>query len=144
MTEGIRVLVCGGREFDNWTAVTKALTALDVKHGIACVIEGGARGADFLGAKWARANRKPSMKFEAHWHSLGKKAGHLRNGWMLQFGEPDVVVAFPGGAGTANMIGQAEAAGVRVWQPLLARIEARSGETERLDGEATKAGSAPN
>ena len=34
---------------------------------------------------------------------------------MLAEGKPDLVVAFPGGAGTANMIEQARAAGVRVF-----------------------------
>jgi predicted Rossmann-fold nucleotide-binding protein len=30
---------------------------------------------------------------------------------------PDVVIAFPGGAGTADMVRAATAAGVKVWQP---------------------------
>ena len=33
---------------------------------------------------------------------------------MLMEGKPDLVVAFPGGAGTANMIKQARKAGVEV------------------------------
>jgi hypothetical protein len=33
---------------------------------------------------------------------------------MLEEGKPDLVVAFPGGTGTANMVKQARAAGVEV------------------------------
>jgi hypothetical protein len=33
---------------------------------------------------------------------------------MLVYGKPQLVVAFPGGGGTANMVEQAEAAGVKV------------------------------
>lgn len=118
--EGVmRVLVCGGREFDNWSRLGKALNSLHAKHGIDCIIEGGAKGADFLAAKWARHNHVPLMRFEAHWNTMGKRAGPVRNGWMLEFGKPDVVVAFPGGSGTANMIAQANSAGVKVWQPCL-------------------------
>jgi len=36
---------------------------------------------------------------------------------MLDEGKADLVVAFPGGRGTANMLSQARAADVRVWQP---------------------------
>lgn len=41
-------------------------------------------------------------------------AGHIRNTQMLVECKPDLVVAFEGGKGTANMVRQAEAAGVRV------------------------------
>jgi hypothetical protein len=37
---------------------------------------------------------------------------------MLRFGKPQLLVAFPGGAGTENMIDQANAAGVDVLQPI--------------------------
>ena len=33
---------------------------------------------------------------------------------MLDHGKPDIVVAFPGGRGTADMVKRAEDAGVRV------------------------------
>jgi hypothetical protein len=114
--EGMRVLVCGGRDFDDYGAVSSALDRIDMKHGIELVIDGAASGADELGHAWAVNCGKPSMRFPAHW-GHGRKAGPLRNGWMLRFGCPDVVVAFSGGKGTANMISQARKAGVRVWEP---------------------------
>lgn len=114
---GLRVLVCGGREFDNWTAVTRTLSAIHAETPIGCIIEGGARGADFLAQKWARHNNIASMRFEAHWNTMGKRAGHVRNGWMLEYGQPDLVIAFPGAKGTQNMVEQAARAGVEVRRP---------------------------
>jgi UDP-N-acetylmuramoylalanine-D-glutamate ligase len=35
---------------------------------------------------------------------------------MLDEGKPDLVVAFPGGRGTANMVQQAHRAGVEVYK----------------------------
>jgi hypothetical protein len=52
------------------------------------------------------------MTIHAAWQQLGKSAGHIRNGWMLKYGAPDLCLSFPGGAGTANMRKQAADAGV--------------------------------
>jgi UDP-N-acetylmuramoylalanine-D-glutamate ligase len=38
----------------------------------------------------------------------------MRNKWMLTDGKPDLVIAFPGGRGTASMVNLARAAGVPV------------------------------
>jgi hypothetical protein len=51
----------------------------------------------------------------AEWESLGRKAGPIRNQRMLTEGKPALVVAFPGGKGTANMVAQARATNVRVF-----------------------------
>ena len=76
---------------------------------------GGSRGADTLAANWARTRGVPTEVYDADRQDFGRKAGPLRNGRMLAEGQPDLVVAFPGRAGTANMIEQARAAGVRVF-----------------------------
>jgi len=41
---------------------------------------------------------------------------------MLKDGRPDIVLAFPGGTGTADMMRRARAAGVRVVEPVQARL----------------------
>lgn len=56
----------------------------------------------------------PVEKYPAQWDIYGKQAGVLRNLQMITEGKPDVVVAFPGGAGTANMVRQARAYRIRV------------------------------
>lgn len=52
--------------------------------------------------------------FPADWGSLGKAAGPIRNSLMLTEANPSLVIAFPGGKGTADMISKARAAGVKV------------------------------
>lgn len=116
--KGLHLLVCGGRDFRNRDAVHQALSAVRAKHGIASIIQGGADGADRLAAEWGWDNGIPVGTFNADWKKHGRKAGPIRNRQMLEEGRPDAVVAFPGGAGTADMIRQAEAAGLKVWRPL--------------------------
>jgi predicted Rossmann-fold nucleotide-binding protein len=52
--------------------------------------------------------------FPAPWKSQGRAAGPRRNLTMFEASHPDLVVAFPGGAGTANMIEIAREAGTKV------------------------------
>ena len=51
---------------------------------------------------------------EADWAKHGRKAGPIRNQRMIDEGRPDLVVAFPGGTGTADMVERARVAGIRV------------------------------
>lgn len=115
----MRVLVCGGREFAgrNWLFAT-----LDLTHrmiGIMHVIHGAARGADSLAGEWARARGVPELRFPAEWNRHGRAAGPLRNQRMLEEGFPNLVIAFPGGTGTKDMVTRARAAGVTVYCPTL-------------------------
>lgn len=114
----IRVLVCGGRDFDDTVAVSEALDRLHRERGFDVVIEGGARGADYQAKMWAKMNEIAFEEYRADWEKHGRAAGPIRNKQMLDEGKPDLVVAFPGGLGTANMIRQAEARGIEVVQPL--------------------------
>lgn len=60
---------------------------------------------------------RPVRAFPADWHRDGKAAGPIRNRRMLLEGMPDLVVAFPGGRGTADMVRRARAAGIEVVEP---------------------------
>lgn len=106
----MRVLVCGGRDFNDQKAVSLLLDTIRPD----LIITGGARGADFCAAEWARQRGVPHMLFPAPWEALHKGAGPTRNRWMLEWGEPDLVVAFPGGRGTESMVKMARDAGVQV------------------------------
>ena len=108
-----RVLVCGGRDYADRERVFSVLDRLHADRPLSALIEGGARGADALGREWAKARSVPVQTYAADW-SKGRSAGPIRNRQMLDEGRPDLVVAFAGGAGTANMIAQAERAGVEV------------------------------
>jgi predicted Rossmann-fold nucleotide-binding protein len=110
----MRVLVCGGRDYDDRDALYAALDSLHAEHGFMVVIAGGARGADTLAAEWAGDRGIPTQVYMAEWERLGRKAGPIRNQRMLDEGRPDLVVAFPGGTGTAGMMGIARKAGIEV------------------------------
>jgi predicted Rossmann-fold nucleotide-binding protein len=109
-----RVLVCGGRDYHDQDALYVALDRLHAEHHFAVVIAGGARGADSLAAQWAEHRGIPTEVYMAEWERLGRKAGPIRNQRMLDEGKPDLVIAFPGGHGTAGMMALARKAGVRV------------------------------
>lgn len=111
-----RVLCCGGRDFNDYNFVTQCLDELRQLLGDFAVIHGGARGADSLAALWGKAKGLPVIEVAANWNFYNKSAGHIRNGWMLDFCFPTYAVAFPGGPGTANMIRQCENRGVVVWR----------------------------
>lgn len=111
----MRVLVCGGRHYEDMGAVWSQLDALlwsNIDH--MTVIQGGASGADALARSWCESNEVPFMTYRAHWHTHGKAAGPIRNQQMLDEGKPDLVLAFPGHNGTADMVRRAREAGVEV------------------------------
>lgn len=110
----MRLLVCGGRDFSDTEHAYKALDKLHRTHGIDVVIEGDARGADRIAGYWARRNRVDNLKFPADWERDGRAAGPIRNAKMLAEGKPDMVLAFPGGSGTADMMSKARAAGLAI------------------------------
>jgi len=99
----MKVLVSGGREFRNKALLDKTLDGIHKKKRIELLIHGGARGADSLAHLWAMANGVQTVKCDVNWHFYGKAAGPRRNALMLEL-EPSLVVIFPGGSGTANML----------------------------------------
>jgi hypothetical protein len=109
----MRILVCGGRDYTDERRVFHELDTLHDGVNVTHVIVGGARGADQLGLQWAVSRAIPRTVVPADWERHGKSAGPIRNAKMLSK-RPDLVVAFPGGKGTANMIQISRKAGVEV------------------------------
>lgn len=107
----MKVLICGGRDFDNLHFLFEKMDEIE---GITHVIHGGARGADSQGGEWAYVNQLPCTVYPANWGKYGRKAGPLRNIQMLEEGKPNLVIAFPGGTGTAHMVRIVKEAGVPV------------------------------
>jgi hypothetical protein len=115
----MRVLVCGGRDYSDRNFMDHYLRLFDRNRGpIKLIISGEARGADTLAKEWAVGCGCPYLGFPADWDKHGKAAGPIRNQQMLDEGKPDVVIAFKGGRGTADMISRAERAGIPVWRAL--------------------------
>jgi len=99
-----RVLVCGGRDYGNFMYLCGFLDCFHAHVGISHLIEGGSEGADYQARRWAQANNVQLTTYKADWKKHGKAAGPIRNRAMVERGMPDVVIAFPGGNGTADMV----------------------------------------
>ncbi|MEM9892795.1 MAG: DUF2493 domain-containing protein [Actinomycetota bacterium] len=111
-----RVLVCGGRDYDDRGRLWLVLDGLaDEYPGQWAVVAGGAPGADRLAVTWAHECGRVSVEFRADWAQHGRAAGPIRNQAMADYGA-DLVVAFPGGRGTRDMTRRARRAGVPVRQ----------------------------
>lgn len=119
MKPDFRLLVCGGLNYDEPNVVSVALDALLAKNASLgemrlVVIQGGAAGADKCARMWALARGLLCETFHADWRRNGKAAGPIRNQQMLDSGV-NMVAAFPGGRGTADMMRRARAAGIPVF-----------------------------
>lgn len=110
----MRVLVCGGRDYNDRGNIRCTLSELHEKYKFTEVIHGGASGADHWGGEWGHDAGITTTVYKADWNAHGKAAGPIRNQRMLDEGKPDLVVAFPGGRGTAHMVGIAKRSGVKV------------------------------
>lgn len=122
----MKILVCGGRDYDDWSKVREVLSDICDKHSRfydphdnwlpsdITIITGGASGADDLAATFAMVNWTGYQEFKPDWKKHGRAAGPMRNQKMIDEGKPDLVVAFPGGRGTADMVRRAQAAGIEV------------------------------
>lgn len=112
----MRVLVTGGRTFADrdwlWAGLDMIHTHPQMGP-IDEIIEGGAPGADVRAQEWAHRREIKCTTVPAQWEKHGRGAGAIRNGEMAKM-RPDLVMACPGGKGTAHMVETAEKAGLRV------------------------------
>lgn len=110
----MKVLVCGGRAYSSGAQLYFVLDKLHAATPFTLLCHGGASGADTLAGYWARDRGVPVEVHAADWKRYGRAAGPMRNAEMLKKCEPDLVVAFPGGSGTADMLRRATKAGVTI------------------------------
>lgn len=111
----IRLLITGGRGYQDEDFVWYILDKILYQRDIELLIVGDATGADALARLWAEARGVPIKVEYADWNRYGDAAGAIRNDDLLTWG-PTAVVAFPGGAGTADMIAKARRKKITVWQ----------------------------
>lgn len=69
------IIACGGRDYANPRNVDAVLGRIYQRHGIAELIEGGARGADTLCGGWADSNGIPRRTKKANWDEHPKRGG---------------------------------------------------------------------
>lgn len=113
-------IVCGGRDYHLTPADRDIMDALP----ITMVFHGAAPGADTGAAEWAASQDESwpgpveVRPFPANWRLYKKQAGPIRNAAMLRAAQEEakargqilIVVAFPGGRGTADMLRKARSA----------------------------------
>ena len=129
-----KILVCGGRDYDDYAKVCQVLDVLHFHRTIDLIVHGAAPGADSLAEMWGKDNGVATDPNPARWRDLSHKdavirknkfgkydarAGHRRNREMLRK-HPDIelVVAFPGHTGTADMTALARKANIEVREVL--------------------------
>jgi predicted Rossmann-fold nucleotide-binding protein len=112
-----RVLICGGRDFRDYAYLEKVMNAsLEFFDDDVIIIQGMAPGADRLAGEWADKHGFPNIGVKANWDYFGKAAGTVRNHWMKKYLAPDLVIAFPGGRGTAHMVSLDRQGGIDVYE----------------------------
>jgi len=123
-TNGQTWLICGGRNFTDWEMFRSAMGDLIRLRGCPdLIVHGAARGADTFADKWAEVMALDVHRYPADWKAHGKSAGPIRNQQMLDARKPSLVVAFPGGKGTADMIARARKAGIDVAEIVVGKSE---------------------
>lgn len=97
--------------------VAKLLEIMARRGRFRLVRTGGGRGADWFADNWARLQDLVRETVLPNWDKFGKAAGPIRNnGMLLRDPRPNLVIAFPGDNGTADMVDKAFAAGIEVIQ----------------------------
>lgn len=103
-------LICGGREFSDQAMFDDVMSGLTIEYGCPrMIVQGGANGADAMAKEWGKRMAIEVQEESADWMRHGKGAGPIRNQKMLDKYSPSVVIAFPGGSGTLDMVRRAHA-----------------------------------
>ena len=115
------IVAAGGRDL-SWPQerIASALLQRSGGRAVHLLLHGGARGADQAISRAAHQLGWPVQSLPAEWGRYGRSAGPIRNRRLLEqalaqaqahtspaFSASVLVIAFPGGAGTASLVQQA-------------------------------------
>jgi hypothetical protein len=115
------IVAAGGRDL-SWPQerIASALLQRSGGRSVHLLLHGGARGADQAIGRAAHQLGWPVQSLPAEWGRYGRSAGPIRNRRLLEqalaeaqahtspaFSASVLVIAFPGGAGTASLVQQA-------------------------------------
>jgi len=105
-----RVLVCGPTRYDDWDLLKSVLQLSNP----GTVVHGHGTGVDHLASLYAQMFHLNEMRFPADWRLHGLNAAIIRNDEMFAHGDPDIVIAFPGGPNCNDITRRARLAGIPV------------------------------
>ena len=103
----MRVLVGGGRHFGDAEKVHQELVRLHWRKPISVLIHGSVTDVGIAAEAWARSSGTRVVRYPPNRKLYGKKAEGLRDAFMIEDSRPDLVLAFPGGRHTADLIQKA-------------------------------------
>lgn len=103
----MKVLVCGGLDFNNIELLSTAMREIQKKvlpRCIEVIVEGGSVGADETARAWAWSENIHVATVVALWSEFGVSAGPIRNRVMVDLlSDDDIVIMFPGGDGSGHV-----------------------------------------
>ena len=104
----VKIIVAGSRNFNDYDLLKEKLDFLIKGRKETEIVSGTAKGADFLGEKYAKERSLVVKRFPADWDKYGKRAGYVRNEEMAKYA--DACVCFWDGSsrGTEHMINLAK------------------------------------
>lgn len=112
----MKVGIVGSRNYNDYTEFSEKIKEWEETNNIEIdtIISGGASGADNLAKKFAIMNNKKYIEFKADWSKYGKKAGPIRNSFIVE--KSDEIIAFPSknSIGTWDTVRKAQAADKKV------------------------------
>lgn len=111
-----RLVVAGSRSFADYDRLAADLDRLLARRlpAVEIVTGGCPSGADALAERYARSRGLALRVFLADWGRQGRAAGPIRNRTMAEYGHALVAYWDGSSRGTASMIGEARARGLRV------------------------------
>lgn len=124
----LRVIVCGGRDFNDKAMLSRVLWYVHERRGLAEVIHGGQRGAEQMANRWAFEMGIHRIEVRAEWGRYGStQALMIRNRQMFAL-QPHGVIAFPGDPGSRTVVESARQLRVPVLdaEALLAKQKRRA------------------
>ena len=131
----MKIAIIGSRTFNDMSMLEEAVHRIIHDENEGCfdnitIVSGGAKGADSLGAEYAKKHNFELVVHEAKWKDLSHSdariidgqwgqydanAGHRRN--TLIINDADIIVAFHNNSpGTANSLGKARKAGKKIYE----------------------------
>lgn len=107
-----KVIIAGGRNFIDYEYLKEK--CLEIINEPCEIVSGTAKGADFLGERFAKEMGFQVKRFPANWNLHGKSAGPIRNKQMAEYS--DSLICFWDGEskGTKNMIDEATKRGLEI------------------------------
>ena len=119
-----RIIVCGGRHFDDYPRLTAEINGVVQSLGLQMnemeIISGHCAGTDQLGERYAEEHEVDCKVFPAEWKKYGRAAGPIRNSQMIDYAAESlmpVVVAFVSlkSKGTMDTVNKARKKGFKVF-----------------------------